>query len=312
MRIGVDIMGSDHGPATVVKAAVLAARELPADVRLVLLGNKEQIHAALAAEGADAAQFDMVPSTDDITMHDSATKALVSKPQSSMAIGFHLLQQGKLDAFASTGNTGAMLVGSIMSVKPIPGVIRPCITTVLPKEDGSYGILLDVGSNADCKPDVLYQFGLLGSLLAQHVFHIAQPRVALLNIGEEAKKGNVITQSAFELMKDTTQYHFVGNVEGRDLFNGKADVIVCEGFTGNIVLKAIEAFHELLMNRGIHDPFLDRFDYQNYGGTPVLGINGNVIIGHGISDEKTIRNMILFTRDLVESRLNDRIREAFQ
>lgn len=312
MRIGVDIMGSDHGPATVVKAAVLAARELPAEVRLVLLGNKEQIHAALAAEGADAAHFDMVPSTDDITMHDSATKALVSKPQSSMAIGFHLLQQGKLDAFASTGNTGAMLVGSIMSVKPIPGVIRPCITTVLPKEDGSYGILLDVGSNADCKPDVLYQFGLLGSLLAQHVFHIQRPKVALLNIGEEAKKGNVITQSAHELMKGTTQYHFVGNVEGRDLFNGKADVIVCEGFTGNVVLKAIEAFHELLMNRGIHDPFLDRFDYQNYGGTPVLGINGNVIIGHGISDEKTIKNMVLFTRDLVESRLNDRIREAFQ
>ena len=310
MRIGVDIMGSDHGPAVVVEAAVLAMRELPADVRLTLIGDTTQIQAAIKQAGIDTATFDIVPSEDDITMHDSATKALVTKPKSSIAVGFNLLKEGTLDAFASTGNTGAMLVGSVLSVKTIPGVIRPCITTVLPKEDGSYGLLLDVGSNVDCKPDVLFQFGLLGSLLAQHVFHIAEPRVALLNIGEEAKKGNIVSQAAYELMKDTPQYRFVGNIEGRDLFNGKADVVVCDGFTGNVVLKAVEAFHELLMNRGIHDPFLDRFDYQNYGGTPVLGINGNVIIGHGISDAATIKNMILFTREVVQSQLNDKIRAA--
>lgn len=312
MRIGVDIMGSDHGPAVPVRGAVLAQRELPADVRLVLLGDPEAIAKGLAAEGADPALFEVVPSRDDITMKDSATKALQTKPESSIARGFHLLKEGGLDAFASTGNTGAMLVGSIFSVKPIPGVFRPCITSIVPKENGSFGVLLDVGANADCKPDVLHQFGLLGSLLAQHVFHIEHPKVALLNIGEEEKKGNMHTQAAFSLMQESEDFHFIGNIEGRDLFNEKADVIVCDGFTGNIVLKAVEAFHDLLKRRGVHEPFFDRFDYENYGGTPVLGINGHVIIGHGISNATTVKNMILFTREVVESKLNDRIREALK
>ncbi|MBK6776412.1 MAG: phosphate acyltransferase PlsX [Flavobacteriales bacterium] len=312
MRIGLDIMGSDHGPAVVVHAAVMAARDLPQGVRMVLIGNNEAIAAALAQHGADAAGFDIVSSEDDITMHDSATKALQSKPRSSISLGFHLLKEGKLDAFASTGNTGAMMVGSVFSVKPIPGVIRPCIPSVVPKENGSYGILLDVGANADCKPDVLVQFGLLGSLLAEHVYHIANPKVGLLNIGEEEKKGNAVTQATYGLMKESNQFNFIGNVEGRDLFNDKADVIVCDGFTGNIVLKAVEAFHDLLQQRGVHEPFFDRFDYENYGGLPVLGVNGNVIIGHGISNEATIKNMVLFTHEVVQSKLNDRIRDAFQ
>jgi len=311
MRIGVDIMGSDHGPVVPIRAAVMAARELAADIRLVLIGDPIAIREGLAAEGADEARFDIVPSEDDITMSANAAMALRTNPKSSISIGFNLLKEGQLDAFASTGNTGAMLVGSIFSVKPISGVIRPCIPSVVPKENGNYGILLDVGANADCKPDVLSQFGLLGSLLAEHVYHIPNPKVGLLNIGEEDKKGNVVTQSAFGLMKENTQFNFIGNVEGRDLFNGKADVIVCDGFVGNIVLKAIEAFHDLLKQRGVHEPFFDRFDYENYGGLPVLGVNGNVIIGHGISNVITIKNMILFTREVVESKLNERIREAF-
>lgn len=312
MRIGVDIMGSDHGPAVVVKAAAMAARELPADVRLVLIGNQQAILDGLQSEGVDPATFNIVPSENDITMQDSATKALQTKTRSSIAIGFHLLKEGKLDAFASTGNTGAMLVGAVFSIKPIPGVIRPCIPSIVPKENGSYGILLDVGANADCKPDVLVQFGLLGHLLAKHVYHINEPKVALLNIGEEDKKGNAVALAAYGLMKEGTQFRFIGNVEGRDLFNDKADVIVTDGFTGNIVLKAVEAFHDLLKQRGVHEPFFDRFDYENYGGLPVLGVNGNVIIGHGISNDVAIKNMLLFTREVVESRLNDRIREAFQ
>ena len=311
MRIGLDIMGSDHGPAVVVEAAILAARDLPGEVRLVLIGNEEAIRAGLAMHGGDAARFDIVASHDDITMRDSATKALQAKPKSSISLGFALLKEGKLDAFASTGNTGAMLVGSVFSIKPIPGVIRPCIPSVVPKENGNYGILLDVGANADCKPDVLVQFGVLGSLLAEHVYHIKNPKVALLNIGEEDKKGNAVALAAYGLMKETTQFNFIGNVEGRDLFNDKADVIVCDGFTGNIVLKAVEAFHDLLEKRGVHEPFFDRFNYENYGGLPVLGVNGNVIIGHGISNVTTIKNMALFTHELVESKLNDRIREAF-
>ncbi|MEO8069704.1 MAG: phosphate acyltransferase PlsX [Flavobacteriales bacterium] len=312
MRIGLDIMGSDHGPAVVVNAAVMAARELPADVRLVLIGDPAVISEGIVRNGVDAALFDIVPSKDDITMRDSATKALQTKPKSSISLGFQLLKEGALDAFASTGNTGAMLVGSVFSVKSIPGVIRPCIPSVVPKENGNYGILLDVGANADCKPDVLVQFGVLGSLLAEHVYHIQNPKVGLLNIGEEDKKGNAVALAAYGLMKESNQFNFIGNVEGRDLFNDKADVIVCDGFTGNIVLKAVEAFHDLLEARGVHEPFFDRFNYENYGGLPVLGVNGNVIIGHGISNETTIKNMVLFTRELVESKLNDRIRDAFQ
>ena len=305
-------MGSDHGPDVPIRGAVLAARELPGDVRLVLIGNAEAIHRGLAAEGADPSAFDIVPSQDDITMRDNPTKALQAKPQSSISIGFHLLKRGDLDAFASTGNTGAMLVGSIFSIKPIPGVIRPCIPTLVPKEKGGLGILLDVGANADCKSDVLAQFGLLGSLLAEHVYHIASPRVALLNIGEEEKKGDLLRQSTYELMKEQTQYRFVGNVEGRDLFNEKADVMVCDGFTGNVVLKVVEGFHDLLEERGVNDPFLHRFTYENYGGLPVLGVNGNVIIGHGISNDIAIKSMVLASREVVASKLNERIREALQ
>lgn len=303
-------MGSDHGPVVPIRAAVMAARELATDVRLVLIGNAELIHAGLLAEGADPAAFDIVPSQDDITFDDNPTKALQAKPHSSISIGFHLLKEGKLDAFASTGNTGAMLVGSIFSIKPIPGVIRPCIPSVVPKENGTYGILVDVGANADCKADVLTQFGLLGSMLAKHVYHIAEPKVGLLNIGEEAKKGDLLRQATYDLMRDQQLYNFIGNVEGRDLFTDKADVYVTDGFTGNVVLKAVEAFHDLLEQRGVHEPFFDRFNYENYGGLPVLGVNGNVIIGHGISNDLTVKNMILFTREVVASKLNERIREA--
>jgi len=304
------MMGSDHGPVVPIRAAVLAASELPTSARLVLIGDAQVIADGIAAQGGDASAFDIVGSEDDITFQDNPTRALQAKPKSSISLGFHLLKEGKLDAFASTGNTGAMLVGSIFSVKPIPGVIRPCIPSVVPKENGSYGILVDVGANADCKADVLTQFGLLGSMLAKHVYHIADPKVGLLNIGEEEKKGDLLRQATFELMRDQQQYNFIGNVEGRDLFNDKADVYVTDGFTGNVVLKAVEAFHDLLEQRGVHEPFFDRFNYENYGGLPVLGVNGNVIIGHGISNDVTIKNMILFTREVVESKLNDRIREA--
>ncbi|MCW5899576.1 MAG: phosphate acyltransferase PlsX [Flavobacteriales bacterium] len=310
MRIGLDIMGSDHGPAVPTRAAVMAGRELPPDVRLVLIGDEAAILEALTAEGADPAGFDVVPSRDDISMRDNPTKALTTKPESSIAKGFGMLKTGAIDAFASTGNTGAMLVGSIFSVKPIPGVIRPCIPSVVPKENGHYGILVDVGANADCKADVLVQFGLLGAMLAKHVYQIAEPKVGLLNIGEEEKKGDLLRQATYELMRDQQQYRFVGNVEGRDLFNDKADVYVTDGFTGNVVLKAVEAFHDLLEQRGVHEPFFDRFNYESYGGLPVLGVNGNVIIGHGISNDITIKNMLLFTRQVVDSKLNERIREA--
>lgn len=310
MRIGLDIMGSDHGPAVPVRGALMAQRELPADVRLVLIGDQPRILALLAAEGADPSAFDIVPSQDDIAMSDNPTKAFQAKPRSSISVGFQLLKEGRIDAFASTGNTGAMLVGSVFILKPITGVIRPCIPTLVPKEGGGVGVLLDVGANADCKADVLTQFGLLGALLAKHVYHVPEPKVALLNIGEEEKKGDILRQSTYELMKEQRQYRFVGNVEGRDIFDPKADVMVCDGFTGNVVLKVIEGFHDLLEGHGVNDPFLHRFNYENYGGLPVLGVNGNVIIGHGISNDIAIKSMVMAAQEVVLSKLNDRIREA--
>lgn len=306
-------MGSDHGPLVPIRAAILAGRELPEEVRIVLIGNEQAIREGLAGQGGDPGRFEIVPSTNDILMSDHASKALAAKPESSIAVGFRMLKAGQLDAFASTGNTGAMLVGSVMVMKPMPGVLRPCITSILPKADGSFGLMVDVGSNADCKPEMLFQFGLLGSLYAKYVYRLPKPKVGLLSIGEEEKKGNALTLAAHALMKGTSRFNFIGNVEGRDLFLDKADVVVCDGFTGNVVLKALEGFHGLVKERGgNNDPFLERFDYQNYGGTPVLGVDGTVMIGHGISNEATVKNMLLLTRKVVESKLHQRIHEAFQ
>jgi glycerol-3-phosphate acyltransferase PlsX len=181
----------------------------------------------------------------------------------------------------------------------------------LPKEDGGVGLILDVGTNADCKPDVLYQFGMLGSILAKSVYKIDNPKVGLLNIGEEAEKGNLVSQAAHALMKDSTHFNFIGNVEGRDLFSKSVDVIVCDGFTGNVVLKEAEAFYSLIKRRGRSDEFFDRFNYENYGGTPILGVNSNVLIGHGISNAIAIKNMLLLSKDVILARLPEKIKEAF-
>ena len=312
MRIGLDIMGGDFAPDATVSGAVLAYNELPKDVRLVLIGDQDQILAGLANEGAEASNFDIVHTTEIIGMGEHPTKAFSQKPNSSISVGFHLLKEGKLDGFASNGNTGAMLVGSMFSVKVIPGVIRPCITSIMPQENGSLGLILDVGSNADCKPDVLYQFAVLGSLFSEHVYGIKNPRVSLLNIGEEPEKGNLVAQAAHGLMKDSKDFNFIGNIEGRDLFNNHSDVIVCDGFTGNVVLKQAEAMYTMLRKRKIKDEFFDRFNYEIYGGTPVLGINSTVMIGHGISNNIAVKNMLLLTKNIIEANLSDKIKIAFQ
>ena len=312
MRIGLDIMGGDFAPDATVSGAVLAYNELSKDVRLVLIGDKEQIIACLAKEGAYEKNFDIVHTTEVIGMGEHPTKAFSQKPNSSISVGFHLLKEGKIDGFASNGNTGAMLVGSMFSVKVVPGVIRPCITSVMPQENGGIGLILDVGTNADCKPDVLYQFGVLGSLFAEHVYGIKNPRVSLLNIGEESEKGNLVAQAAHSLMKDSKDFNFIGNIEGRDLFNDHSDVIVCDGFTGNVVLKQAEAMYTMLRKRKIKDEFFDRFNYEIYGGTPVLGINSTVMIGHGISNNIAVKNMLLLTKNIIEANLADKIKLVFQ
>ncbi|MCE9539836.1 MAG: phosphate acyltransferase PlsX [Bacteroidetes bacterium] len=312
MKIGLDIMGGDFAPDATVSGALLAYNELPSTVRLVLIGDKEQIISSLTEKGADSNNFDIIHASEVISMGEHPTKAFTQKPNSSISIGFHLLKEGGIDGFASNGNTGAMLVGSMFSVKTIPGVIRPCITSLLPKENGGTGLILDVGINADCKPDVLYQFAILGSLFAEHVYGIKKPKVGLLNIGEEPEKGNLISQATHSLMKDTKDFNFIGNVEGRDIFNDLADVIVCDGFTGNVVLKQAEALYTMIKKRGLSDAYFDRFNYENYGGTPVLGINSTVMIGHGISNDIAVKNMLLLTKDIVEAKLSNKIKQAFQ
>jgi glycerol-3-phosphate acyltransferase PlsX len=311
MKIGLDVLGGDNAPHANVMGAYLALQEVSSDVRFVLIGDEQQIKSELIKANINASQFDIVHAPDVITMHDHPTRAIPQKPNSSIAVGFELLANKQIDGFCSTGNTGAMLVGSIYKINTVPGIIRPCITTTLPAIDGSQSILLDVGSNADCKADVLYQFAVLGAVYMKSVFGVENPRVALLNIGEEESKGNLVSVAAHKLMAESDEINFIGNLEGRDLFMAKAEVVVCDGFTGNIVLKEAEGIYELMRMRGIHDDYFERFNYENYGGTPVLGIKGNVIIGHGISNEKAVKNMLLHARDVAQSGLSQRINEAF-
>ncbi|MCG8409846.1 MAG: phosphate acyltransferase [Bacteroidales bacterium] len=306
-------MGGDFAPEAAALGAILAQKEMSSDDRIVLFGDQEKIKEILAREKVSVDNFDIVHSSQVIDMHDHPAKVFSKKPDSSIAKGFHFLAKGDIDGFASAGSTGAMMVGAMYTVKSIPGIIRPVITGPIPKPDGSHSILLDVGLNPDTKPDVLYQYAILGSIYAENVYGIKNPKVGLMNIGSEEEKGNLVTKSAFELMKDSTDFNFIGNIEANELFaENKADVIVCDGFVGNIILKEAEAFYSLYKKRGLHDEFFDKFNFVNYGGTPVLGINKNVVIGHGISNDMAIKNMILHTRDVAEANLSEKIKEAFK
>lgn len=267
MKIGLDIMGGDFAPEANVSGAILANKELPQDTSIVLFGDEDVVREKLVELGGNPDDFEIVHAPDVITMHDHPTRAIPQKPNSTIAKGFDQLAAGEIQAFASTGNTGAMLVGAIYKVNAVPGIIRPCITSTIPNIRGGNSLILDVGANADCKPDVLYQFAILGSMYAKEVYGIENPKVGLLNIGEEETKGNLLTQSAYKLMQDSTDFNFTGNIEGRDIFTGKVDVIVCDGFTGNVVLKQAEGLFGLMQKRGLRDEYFDRFNYENYGGT---------------------------------------------
>jgi glycerol-3-phosphate acyltransferase PlsX len=311
MKIGLDIAGGDFAPEANLAGAVLARKELSFDCTISLIGDQDVILSGLSALGTTTEGFEIIHAPDVITMHDHPTKAIPSKPLSSISVGFDCLARKELNAFASTGNTGAMLVGAMFKLGSIEGVVRPCITSTLPQINGSKGILLDVGSNADCKPETLLLFAELGKLYAQNVFQIENPRIALLNIGEEDAKGNLLTIATNKLLRENDKINFIGNLEGRDLFTGAADVIVCDGFTGNVVLKEAEGIYSLMRKRGIRDEFFDRFNYENYGGTPILGVKGNVIIGHGISNDVAVKNMVLHAYEVAKSGLATKVNEAF-
>ena len=311
MNIGLDMMGGDFSPLEAVKGLQLYLKEVANPATLWLVGDENQVRPLLKEYAIPEGSVQVIHASQVIGMNEHPTKALKEKQQSSIAIGFGLLAAGKMDAFISAGNTGAMLVGALYSLKPIEGVQRPTISTVIPKENGKTGILLDVGLNADCKPENLNQFAILGSLYAQHILGIDTPRVGLLNIGEEEGKGNILAQATYPLLKENRHIHFIGNVEGRDILIDKADVIVCEGFTGNVILKLAESLYDISSRHKIDSEYFDRFDFEYYGGTPLLGVTKPVIIGHGISREKSFGNMLRLAQKMIETDLLAKMKESF-
>lgn len=287
------MMGGDYAPLEVVKGIKAFQQDsgIP-NIHFTLFGDETVVLPELSRHHIKTESFTFVNTPEVIGMHEHPTKALKDKPASSIAVGFGYLASGKTDAFVSAGNTGAMLVGALFSIKAVEGVLRPTISSIIPKQNGGAGLLLDVGMNTDCKPEQLNQFATMGSVYAQWVLGIENPKVGLINVGEEEGKGNIQTQATYQLLKNNTAVNFIGNIEGRDMFNDKADVMVCDGFTGNVVLKMAESIYDIAQNQHIQNDYLSRFNFEIYGGTPVLGVEKPVIIGHGISHELAFANMI--------------------
>ncbi len=313
MIIALDAMGGDFAPQCAVDGALLALESLPENVKIRLIGVEAQVMPLLNAQGYSGNRIEFHHASEVIEMGEHPTKALQQKQDSSIAVGFRQLATAEVQAFCSAGNTGAMLVGAVFSVKPISGIMRPVIAGYVPKSDGSIGVLLDVGANVDCKPEVLAQFGELGSVFAKSVLGIDNPKVGLMNVGEEETKGTVTIQTAYQLLKANSKIDFVGNIEGRDVFNSKVDVIVCDGVVGNVIFKLAESLYEIMVSRKLQtDSFFDELNYESTGGNPIIGINGSVVIGHGISSAKAISNMVLQSWQIVESDVCQKIKAAFQ
>lgn len=313
LKIGIDAMGGDYAPQVVVEGALMSLRHISGDTRLVLFGDEGLIRKLMRSKGAPADVFDIVHTTEVIGMDDHPAKAYNQKADSSIRVGYGYLKDGRIAGFASAGATGAMLVGAMYSAGTVSGVIRPAISALVATVDGGSMLLLDVGLNVDCKPEVLDQYGMLGSAYAETVLSKARPRVALLNIGEESEKGNLSTKAAYEAMAENTRYDFVGNIEANEIFTGrKADVVVCDGFVGNTILKQTEGFYELARQRGINDNYINKLNYEFVGGTAVLGINSVVVIGHGRSSALAVQNMIRQTEKTVKSGLINRLQDTFR
>src|SRR6187399_3690966 len=300
MTIGLDMMGGDFAPLEAVKGVMEYFQQGNSSATVVLIGDESKLEPLLSEYKIPSDRIKIVHADQVIDMHEHPTKALKEKQKSSISIGFQLLAAGNIDAFISAGNTGAMLVGALFSIKALEGVLRPTISTIIPKENGGTGLLLDVGLNADCKPEQLNQFAIMGSVFAQLILGIENPKVGLVNVGEEEGKGNLLAQATYPLLKENKHINFIGNIEGRDLLLDNADVMVCDGFTGNIILKLAESLFEITQRKHINHEYFDRFNFENYGGTPVLGISKPVIIGHGISKTTSFKNMIRVAQKMIE------------
>ncbi|MCK4920823.1 MAG: phosphate acyltransferase [Bacteroidales bacterium] len=308
MRIGIDIMGGDYAPEATVSGAILALKEIPDNIELILFGEKESIIRS-SDSGFDFSGMEIVETSESITMSDHPYKAFFSKKKSSIYKGFQQLRSGKIDAFCSAGNTGAMMIGATQIINVIPGIIRPSIAARIPNMSGRPLILLDVGLNPDSRPDVLYQYGVIGKIYAKSLFKIEDPKIGLVNIGVEEEKGNLASKAAYQLMKDEIDFNFVGNVEANEIFTDpRCNVLVSDGFVGNVLLKEAEGFYKLIKSRNINDDFFELFNFENFGGTPILGVCKPVVVGHGISNDVAIKNMILHTWEVLKSNLVENLK----
>ena len=327
LRIVVDAMGGDFAPANEVAGAIEALRERPNAFEVILVGKETAIRESLAAHQSEQLALSVVNADEVITMDDSPTAALKQKKNSSLAIGMNLHKEGKADAFISAGNTGAVLSAATLILGRIKGVSRPTIGAFFPSEKG-VSLLLDAGTNVDCRPQHLYEFAVMGSIYAKHVIKYDNPVVGLLNVGEEETKGNEVTKETFKLLKNSG-LNFCGNVEGRDILSGNIQVVVCDGFVGNVILKFGESVPSFLkakllqyaeasflrkgvlgLVRGALKAALKDMDYEEHGGVPVLGVNGVTIIGHGKSTPKAIKNMVLKAVEVANAKLNQHIEQT--
>jgi len=313
MRIGIDMMGGDFAPGSTIRGAILARESLPVDVEIIFVGNQDKITRYSEEHQLDVSGFSIFDTLESVGMEDHPLKAYKEKPRAGLFMGQRLLMESSLDGFCSAGNTGAMMVGAMQIITSIPGIIRPAIAATIPNMEGTHPVLLDVGLNPDARPDVLYQYGSIGTIYSKLVHGIKVPGVALLNVGIEESKGNMVTRSAYQLMKDSSSYNFIGNIEANEMFvTCRADVIVCDGFIGNMMLKQAEAFYKVVSMKSIGNGYFEMFNFENFGGTPVLGINAPLVIGHGISNDKAIKNMLLHTVEVVGAGLVNRIKEELE
>ena len=327
IRIAVDVMGGDFAPRNVVAGAVEALQQTNNRFTLLLVGPEETIRRELSQYPHEGLAYEILNATQTIDMHDTATAALKQKKDSSITVGLTAHKEGKADGFISAGHTGAVMSASTLILGRVEGVGRPTIGTFMPNEKGVC-LLVDAGANVDCKPQHLYEFAVMGSIYTSAMFGIDKPTVGLLSIGEESTKGDEVTLEAHQLISKSN-LNFIGNVEGRDILKGKAHVVVCDGFVGNVVLKFAESVLDLLKAKfrahaakdvfrkvwvcamyGTLKTILKDFDYQEYGGVPLLGVNGVTIIGHGKSTPKAIKNMILRAEETIQKKINYRIQEA--
>jgi len=320
-------MGGDTGPRVVVPGALDALRARPGELKIILVGREEAIRPLLG--DADPECVEVVHAAENIEMNESPAQAIRRKPGASITVALRMIREGRADAMVSAGNTGAVVASSLLTIGRLHGVSRPAISTLWPNKRGG-AVVLDVGANHECTPKNLVQFAIMGSVFARVHIGVERPRVGLLNIGEEKSKGNELVRDSYTLLESDPRIHFVGNVEGRDVFDGAADVVVCDGFVGNVILKFSESIYSFLAHlvrdeikrgfvaragallmRGAFGNVRAQLDYAEYGGAPLLGVKGVVIISHGKSSPRAIRNAILVAAKSVNANINGMIEEQF-